>query len=1305
MTDQRPREADLATTRYVNTSRTATSAIRAAAVAAGIVTASVAVPMATPPVAAHAAPASAVQSLASLDGQICKLGSARDLAARAAEDALDEAAERLLLQRELVNRAGEQQLREFCEKDSANAELVDWLMGDLSALRHYILGGKVHTNRQNAAALPADYIQSLGILRDLRKAYGGDLTGADADVFLRMMIAASLDVSGRARLWTGDPGFVSDPLVRYNMIKVFRADSRYRFQKELFDGLPVETMRYVFENQIPDEELAWLANYSLHRYPNAEHEDSRLNAYSYVWYKGDFTNNGGYSYADFYDDAKFTGPVTEIKSSTGTDGGALTTWRGGWQEKYRLAYDDPNFPNQKPTDPYHIGCGETSKVPGATQDKTRYHRLWMAFEKGGVCGALAKTFANLNGMVGVPSFVVGQPGHAATLTYELRRDASGKMVPTYRVQNDVSGFGRSRNADVAHWMGGWGRTSTYDFRGGYALYAQEALADAEAYRHSYEARLVAASFDGDAAAQEEAMNAARAAQTINYDAICGQIDLMVKRGAAGEEWAAFASGLAEDLKFHPLPMHDLIKEINRRIENKYLVALDAIRMDALQKATQVTKDETVNRDACVSIAHALMGRSDGAVALFSYDGEHGGKIRLGEHLRGGGVAWKYSLDGGSSWTQLTAGETEVQLTGDQLESITAENDIKIQLIGANVVNSIDISRRELGRIMIEGNDRANRIYFQDGKVVEGLQMRVDGGTWEPFDIGRTYKGNRTVEVRRPATGMSAASEAVTFSFTAGERDASFVPYEEMAVNSYSSSRDGAAMANRVIDGYYGPGNEFWITKAESGPDAWIVIDLGHEREISSLTYWRPGNAGTNGVPRWDRMTVTVSAAPDTGLPAGTPVDAGQFTVVESYGKNGTSSAVMPDWNKGPRSCDFTFANGPVRGRYFKIHLTDIYFSATLFDFYEVHEPGLEAEPLRFKSMEVGQPVEALPIELVNTSKAEVTIESVTVDSDAFVVTKGNSAVAPEGVDSSWKISPAAGIAAGTHEAVATVTYRAAGSSAEARQLNVPLAVTVSPANVQVALSVEKIGGDSLRLSATVSGAEGLEHRIEYALCDSPNPPMEAPVLLGDEPSVQGNPLNTWTADPVFTSLMPGEKYYAFARVKGLPGLDAVTSDEVLVDLGPAEPGPELPGPDGGNGNGGNQGGNDNGGDSGNGGDNGGGDHGNGNGGDSGNGGDNGGDSGDGNGNSSGGDGPDNGQGGAGGQGGAPDGPEKPQRPEGEQSQPDAELDTPEEAPGASGKPANGLPSTGDASIPMALGALALGLSTAFAGLMQRLRRS
>ena len=120
------------------------------------------------------------------------------------------------------------------------------------------------------------------------------------------------------------------------------------------------------------------------------------------------------------------------------------------------------------------------------------------------------------------------------------------------------------------------------------------------------------------------------------------------------------------------------------------------------------------------------------------------------------------LGRGSSWTEPTAGETEVQLTGDQLESITAENDIKIQLIGANVVNSIDISKRELGRIMIEGNDRANRIYFQDGKVVEGLQVVLNCGSGEPFEIsGGMIKGNGMVEWPSRTNGVVGGFEAGT----------------------------------------------------------------------------------------------------------------------------------------------------------------------------------------------------------------------------------------------------------------------------------------------------------------------------------------------------------------------------------------------------------------------------------------------------------------------------------------------------------------------------------------------------------------
>ena len=89
----------------------------------------------------------------------------------------------------------------------------------------------------------------------------------------------------------------------------------------------------------------------------------------------------------------------------------------------------------------------------------------------------------------------GPAGHAATLTYELRADANGTMVPTYRIQNDVSGWGKSKSPSAAHWLNGWGRGITGEFAGMYTLYATEALSDWVGYVRSYETRLIAASLD------------------------------------------------------------------------------------------------------------------------------------------------------------------------------------------------------------------------------------------------------------------------------------------------------------------------------------------------------------------------------------------------------------------------------------------------------------------------------------------------------------------------------------------------------------------------------------------------------------------------------------------------------------------------------------------------------------------------------------------------------------------------------------------------------------------------------------------
>lgn len=74
---------------------------------------------------------------------------------------------------------------------------------------------------------------------------------------------------------------------RYEIIKKFRSNAdHYKFYKEVFDKLPVELMRWVFENRISNEELPWLANYTLN-FKKADgsvpNESERLGAYTYTY--------------------------------------------------------------------------------------------------------------------------------------------------------------------------------------------------------------------------------------------------------------------------------------------------------------------------------------------------------------------------------------------------------------------------------------------------------------------------------------------------------------------------------------------------------------------------------------------------------------------------------------------------------------------------------------------------------------------------------------------------------------------------------------------------------------------------------------------------------------------------------------------------------------------------------------------------------------------------------------------------------------------------------------------------------------
>lgn len=199
----------------------------------------------------------------------------------------------------------------------------------------------------------------------------------------------------------------ADPTGRYEVIKIFRVNvDHYKFYKEVFDKLPVELMRWVFENRISNEELLWLANYTLNFKKadgSALNESERLGAYTYT-----YTDSKGGVHFRWVNDTFYNKHDIEVEAKVldrpATQQNEEASVKGGWRELYKFTYDDANFPNAKEGDPYRLTYEilDHDQIQKLANQGKHLARLWMVFQRGGVCGAIAKTFENLNGMAGHP---------------------------------------------------------------------------------------------------------------------------------------------------------------------------------------------------------------------------------------------------------------------------------------------------------------------------------------------------------------------------------------------------------------------------------------------------------------------------------------------------------------------------------------------------------------------------------------------------------------------------------------------------------------------------------------------------------------------------------------------------------------------------------------------------------------------------------------------------------------------------------------------------------------------------------------
>ncbi len=710
-----------------------------------------------------------------------------------------------LLQRELVSNAGYDILQYFARSEESYKETLQWLMSDLETLRLYVLGGEPDGN----------YISSLQALTKLYNAHKEDLSNTNktahgtvyGDLYRKMMITLSLTHSAQVSLWmdTTSPENQSDPVTRYEIFKKLHEEGKFVVSSRQdhtpwFEDLKVEEMRYVLNNIIDDEEILWLNEYT-QKYidANPNKEEEYLQPHHYMKYI-----DPDYSKPEYHDLAN----------------------KEMWDQKYDF-----------------LRYGVTYR-PGVV-------KLWMNIENGAVCGGISKIGSNIRGVHGTPSSVISQPGHAALIYY--RKDENGNGYWT--IDNDVSGWAQSGKTEKlsVRMPLGWGSDSYVEgWAASYIVLAQEALNHYDAYEQATELIMEANSYKGNPTKQEELYRKALEIQPINIDAWYALINLYKEDTTKTEEdYYKLAQEIGENLKCFPLPMYNLTNLIKPMLTSTgYSFKFTVLQINLLTEGSTWTDNTKVYQPAITrTVASYLLGQMDTDLATFSFDGENAGKIILSERFDGNGIHWDYSLDGKTKWTQVTFTADEKHeklLSEEEINSITAENDIYVHIVGTgyeeNNLYKIDITSQKNPETLY-ANDLENRVI---GVGMETQWRYSDDDEWKLYsESSPDLTGSKTVQVRQPATGTMLASEPSIYTFTEDEQERTrkYVPVSHLSIDSVSSeatSNQGAA--TNCIDGNY---NTRWHSNwGGNDTERYIVIKIDRPIYVSAVEFVPAG--GGNG---------------------------------------------------------------------------------------------------------------------------------------------------------------------------------------------------------------------------------------------------------------------------------------------------------------------------------------------------------------------------------------------------------------------------------------------------------------------------
>ncbi len=752
-----------------------------------------------------------------------------------------------LLQRTFVNNVGYDLLIAIVNQNEEYAQTVEWLMTNVENLRLYVLGGtpdggSYYNSIKELSRLYHTYKDDFEITTKTNNRWYPELT--KGEVYKKMAITLSLTHATKVGYWAqiDHPSNRSDSVERYRIYKKMYDEGKFIVARTVnddgtitpilnedgtprqdhtpwFEALTVEEMRYVMNNITDDEELEWFNDYTQKRideHPGQEEKYLQPHTYiAYVW-------------------PNFENPIFHDQSEE--------------QKKY---WDD-----------LFEGIFTKYHVTYSTEDDHVY-KAWMSmrnkYETGAVCGGISKLGCHIRAAHGTPASVIGQPGHAAIIYY--RKNADGKGY--WSMDNDVSGWAQSGKSEKMQTRMplGWGSDSYVSgYAATYMMLSQEALNDYPNYEKSEKILMTAELYKGNVAKQEEIYEEALKVQKINIDAwwglICAYKEDTTKKEA---DFYRLAERLGEALMPFPLPMTNLLDQIEEKMTSvQYSFEFTLLKTRLLNEGKNLQDDTVKSPDTYKVlqpsitriVANYLLGQTDTSLASFSFDGKDAGKIVLASKYDGNGVRWDYSLDGkDGQWTPVSFEADELhkwQLRNDEIEKITAENDILIHIVGTdysdNNIFKIDIENQEL-LAGLYANDLENRVIGVDLNTTHWRYSEND--EWTPYSIeSPDLTGNKTVQIRQGATGTKLASpSSQMFEFTEDNQPDTrkYIRVSELEVAEYlSQSVDGNRpyYAPNAIDGNM---NTLWHTDfrysvIKENTPPFYTIKLAEPKYISAVEF-------------------------------------------------------------------------------------------------------------------------------------------------------------------------------------------------------------------------------------------------------------------------------------------------------------------------------------------------------------------------------------------------------------------------------------------------------------------------------------